>query len=132
MLQGKKPYLFLNFKFDIVHTYILYRKALQFYRGSDYDITEEINEIKEKRISKQQQFQSSKNSWKFAISRIFSMAFFRPFLGAGILSIVSILSGFNVVSNYMIFILQESGSSIDPNAAPIIIGSLGLIIAGVT
>ena len=43
-----------------------------------------------------------------------------------------ILSGFNVVSNYMIFILQESGSSIDPNAAPIIIGSLGLIIAGVT
>ena len=53
MLQGKKPYLFLNFKFDIVHTYILYRKALQFYRGSDYDITEEINEIKEKRISKQ-------------------------------------------------------------------------------
>ena len=78
----------------MVHNYIFYRKALQFYRGFDYDITEEINEIKEKRISKQQQFQSSKNSWKFAISRIFSMAFFRPFLGAGILSIVSILSGF--------------------------------------
>ena len=68
-------------------------------------------------------------SWAFTFKRIFSMGFFRPFLCAGLLGILSIMSGFNVVTNYMIIILEESYSSIDPNIGPIIVGSLGLLVA---
>ena len=100
---------------------------MQYFRGNEYDISEEFDEILEKHICKTNKMKST--SWAFTCKRIFSMGFFRPFLCAGLLGILSIMSGFNVVTNYMIIILEESYSSIDPNIGPIIVGSLGLLVA---
>ena len=99
---------------------------MQFYRGADYDINEEFCEMQEKHLSKvTEQIKSS--SWKWTLERFFSMAFLKPFSCAGILSVLSMACGTNVVSTYMFFILQESGSLINPNLAPIIVGSVCLI-----
>ena len=100
----------------------LSRKALQFYRGAQYDISEEIGEMNEKHLSKLANVQSS---WR----RLFSMSFLRPFLCVGVLAILSLASGFNVVSIYMIEILRDSGSTVNPNLAPIIVGTIRLIIS---
>ena len=102
---------------------LLSRKALQFYRGAQYDISEEIGEMNEKHLSKLANVQSS--SWR----RLFSMSFLRPFSCVGVLAILSLASGFNVVSIYMIEILQDSGSTINPNLAPIIVGTVRLVIS---
>ena len=96
---------------------------MQFYRGDKYDITEEIGEIQQRHVSKQQ-MQSVTCAW--TLKRLFSASFFKPFLCVGLLNILSKLSGSNVITYYMITILEESGSSIDPNIGPIIAGSLGV------
>ena len=96
---------------------------MQFYRGDKYDITEEIGEIQQKHVSKQH-IQSV--TWTWTLKRLFSASFFKPFLCVGILNILSKLGGSNVITYYMITILEESGSSIDPNIGPIIAGSLGV------
>ena len=106
--------------------YLYFRRSLQFYRGPDYDINEEFCEMQEKHLSKvAEQIKSS--SWKWTLERFFSMAFLKPFSCAGILSVLSMACGTNVVSTYMFFILQESGSLINPNLAPIIVGTVCLI-----
>ena len=104
----------------------LSRKALQFYRGAQYDISEEIEEMNEKHLSKLADRQSSSCCW--TLKRFFSMGL-RPFSCVGVLSILSLASGFNVVSIYMIEILQDSGSTINPNVAPIIVGTVRLVIS---
>ena len=96
---------------------------MQFYRGDKYDITEEIGEIQQRHVSKQQ-MQSV--TWAWTLKRLFSASFVKPFLCVGLLNILSKLSGSNVITYYMITILEESGSSIDPNIGPIIAGSLGV------
>ena len=109
-----------------INGYFSFRRSLQFYRGSDYDINEEFCEMQEKHLSKvTEQIKSS--SWKWTLERFFSMAFLKPFSCAGILSVLSMACGTNVVSTYMFFILQESGSLINPNLAPIIVGTVCLI-----
>ena len=109
-----------------INGYFSFRRSLQFYRGPDYDINEEFCEMQEKHLSKvAEQIKSS--SWKWTLERFFSMAFLKPFSCAGILSVLSMACGTNVVSTYMFFILQESGSLINPNLAPIIVGSVCLI-----
>ena len=51
------------------------KRSLQFYRGKDYDITEELNEINQKHQSKLQNSASLSMSYK--VKRIFSMAFLK-------------------------------------------------------
>ena len=104
----------------------IFRKALQFYRGKDYDINEEIDEIQEKHASKKLNVQSNSAFW--ILRRLCSKACFKPFSIAGILSIASIMAGFNIVTIYMIKILEGSGSSIDPNIAPIIFGAMRFFV----
>ena len=65
-------------------------------------------------------------TWTWTLKRLFSASFFKPFLCVGLLNILSKLSGSNVITYYMITILEESGSSIDPNIGPIIAGSIGV------
>ena len=61
---------------------------MQFYRGKDYDISDEIQEIQEKRLHKlKSNPESSSNVWKWTVRRIFSMAYFRPFSCIGLLCI---------------------------------------------
>ena len=59
------------------------------------------------------------------------MAFLKPFSCVGILYIIYTLSGPDTIQIYLIYILEESGSSISPNIGPIISGSLGLFCAGI-
>ena len=56
--------------------------------------------------------------------------FFKPFSIVGVIYILTELSGFNVMVIYMITILKDSGSSIDPNLCPIIVGTIRIVFAG--
>ena len=105
------------------------RKSLQFFRGKDYDITEEFDEIKLKHESKKSR-QKANQSWKFTVQRIFSSAFFKPFSCVGIIYVINTWSGFNCLLVYMIEVLEKTGSNIDPNIGPIIVGSIRLAFAG--
>ena len=104
-------------------------KSLQFFRGKNYDITEEFDEIRLKHESKKSQ-QKENQSWKFTVQRIFSSAFFKPFSCVGIIYVINTWSGFNCLLVYMIEILEKTGSNIDPNIGPIIVGSIRLAFAG--
>ena len=105
------------------------RKSLQFFRGPDYNISDEINEIKEKHLSKLEH-QGKSKSWIWTFQRIASPAFLKPFLCVGVLFMLTEWCGFNVILVYMITILKDSGSSIDPNIAPIIVGCIRFVFAG--
>ena len=59
------------------------KKSLQFFRGKNYDVTEELIEIQKKHESKMHG--ASKKSWKTLIGRIFSIAFLKPFSCVGVL-----------------------------------------------
>ena len=108
-----------------ITNYFHFRTALQFYRGKTYDISNEFDEIQERHLSKTEN--NDVTTWK----QIFSLKFLKPFSCIGILNIFHTMSGPNVVMIFLILILdqEESGSFIDPNKVPIIIGSLSLIVA---
>ena len=104
------------------------KKSLQFFRGKDFDITKEFNEIQEKHESKIKQ--NSEGSWKLAVKTIFSAAFLKPFSCVGVLYIGKMFDGFAQIQIFMIEILERSGSSIAPNIAPIVAGFTRLAFAG--
>ena len=102
------------------------KKSLQFFRGKNYDITEELNEIRQRHEKKE----SSSQTWKFVIKRIFSKAFLKPFSCIGILSIINTWGGFSQIQVFTIEILEKSGSSIDPWLGPMIAGFIRIAFAG--
>ena len=106
------------------------KKSLRFFRGKEYNITEEFDEISIKHESKLQSF--TKLSWKFKMQRIFSRAFFKPFSCVGILNALSSWTGASIFEIYMIDTLTESGASIwiNPAIVPTIVGINGLVTAG--
>jgi MFS family permease len=104
------------------------KKSLKFFRGKDYDITDEINEIQQKHDSKQKG--DTNQTWKFIVKRLFSKAFLKPYSCVGILYLINTWSGFSQVQIFMIEILEKSGSRIDPKIAPIVTGFLRLAFAG--
>ena len=73
---------------------------------------------------------ASKNSWKTLIGRIFSIAFLKPFSCVGVLFSLSPWVGGNSLMVYMVYILQGTGSSIDPDIGVIIVGAIRLMFAG--
>ena len=106
---------------------ILAKKSLQFYRGTDYDITEELNEIRQKHLHKMENVQIS---WKWTLQRLTSMAFLKPFSCIGILYMLNTMSGINIILVYMITLLEETGSNFDPDLGPVIIGIMRVIVSG--
>lgn len=123
MIQNKIYLLNTNHQF--------FRKSLQFFRGPDYDISEEFEEIKEKRRSKVE-MQGEKQSWNWTFKQLMSSSFLKPYSCVGVLYILCDWSGFSAFSTYMVQILKESGLSIDPRIGPITIGSIRLFFAGKT
>ena len=121
MIQNKIYLLNTNHQF--------FRKSLQFFRGPDYDISEEFEEIKEKRRSKVE-MQGEKQSWNWTFKQLMSSSFLKPYSCVGVLYILCDWSGFSAFSTYMVQILKESGLSIDPRIGPITIGSIRLFFAG--
>ena len=104
------------------------RQSLQFFRGENYDINEEFNEIKQKHETKKAQYKEQ--SWKFALKRIFSPAFLSPFTCVGILYSLNAWLGFSPLVTYTFEILDEAGTSIEPGIGLIIIGSIRIVFAG--
>ena len=80
--------------------------------------------------SHHQKKQENSNNAKSIIHEIFSGTFLRPFSCAGVLWMIYTISGPDTVQIYLIYILEESKSSIEANIGPMISGSIGLFCAG--
>ena len=108
------------------------RKSLQFFRGPDYDITEEIDEIIQKQLIKVEQKgdDNKKPSMTWIVKKLMSSSFLKPYSCVGVLCIAVEWSGFSAYLSYMINILKESGSTLDPNLGPVLIGSVTLFFTG--
>ena len=104
------------------------KQALQFFRGENYNITYEYDEIQQKHESKQNQH--SKNWWEFTIKRIFSSAFLKPFLCIGIVFGLNECLGFGPLITYTYEIFDETGSSVEPGIGLVIIASIRVVTAG--
>ena len=105
------------------------KQSLQFFRGKSYNITDEYDEIQQKHESKQSQH--SKNWWKFTIKKIFSSAFFKPFLCIGILYALNEWLGFGPLMTYIFEIFDETGSSVETGIGLVIIASIRVVTAGI-
>ena len=103
------------------------KKSLQFYRGHDYDITEELAEIQDKHKSKM--IQKDSQTWKWTLKRFSSKAFWKPFLSVGVLECLTPLSGFDSCIVYMIPIVKDAGYSYDPDFVPIVVGTVRVFCA---
>jgi len=97
------------------------RNSLQFYRGADYDITEELNQIiqlnKEKALHNK-----NRKSWTTTFRRIFSSAFGKPFLMIGVIRILNQWGESSNLTINMIQIFRDSNSSVEPELAPVFVG----------
>ena len=100
-------------------------ESLKFFRGPNYDIAHEIDEIHQKHLSKDE---SQSFIWIF--KRMFSSAFLKPFLCNGVLRMFFALCGFDILNLFMIQILTDTGSSVDPKLGPVIVGSVRMFLAG--
>ena len=105
------------------------KQALQFFRGKNYNITYEYDEIQQKHESKQNH--QSKNWWEFTIKRIFSSAFLKPFLCIGIVFGLNECLGFGPFITYTYEIFDETGSSVEPGIGLVIIASIRVVTAGI-
>ena len=103
-------------------------ESLKFYRNSSADISGEMEEIKQRKAEK---LAKSQNSFNFTIKRLFSKAFLKPYSCIGIIWSLKMLGGFPALTAYLISIMAESGSDLDPNLGSMIIGILAIIIAGI-
>ena len=106
---------------------MFFRKSLQFFRGYDYDITEEFSEIEEKHESKKV-FQGTKKVP--IIKSILSLSFLKPFSCVGVLFITAEFSGYQAFMSYMFRVLKDSGFTLDLGLGPIIVGCIRLFVAG--
>ena len=97
------------------------RKSLSRLRGQHYDIEMEFQEILKKK--------QAKDPNQSLMSIIFSKLFFQPFIRIGSLMVITQWAGINVVSSYMVNIFQDSGISISPEAAPILVSVIQLSLS---
>ncbi len=101
------------------------RRSLKFYRGPGYDIEDELKEMLDRSESKKRQRnESSHKGWRWTLKRLCSRSFTLPFSSIGVISMLCTWTGVNTILNYMIVMLEEAGSSVDPEKAPIIVGSI--------
>ena len=148
----------------------LAKKSLEFYRGNQYNVAEELFEISqkheaklrnavsltlstfpegfhrgnqnnmednEKNDSKLRRNTPNTKAWMHTAKKILSMTFFRPFSCVGLIYIIFTWTGHFTFQVYMIIILREIASSIDPSSAskidsnitPVIIGIVGVVTA---
>ena len=103
------------------------QKSLKFFRGPNFDVQEELDEIHQRHLHKQH----TEIGLTLIFKRLFSRAFFKPFLCIGVTNIFFTMCGFDILQTYMVSVLEDSGSSIDPELAPIIIGVTRVTFAGI-
>ena len=103
------------------------QESLKFFRGSKVNVIPELNEIRNKHLSKEQDINCSAK-----VKLFFSKSFLKPFSCVGIISMLWPLTGFDIITMYMVSILEESGSSIDPGLCVIFAGIVRLISSTVS
>ena len=74
------------------------KQSLQFYRGANYDISSEFNEIRKK---EQEKIEMSYQSKTFMLSRFCSKSFWKPFSCIGALYFLHVFDGFTPVIVYL-------------------------------
>jgi hypothetical protein len=103
------------------------RKALLFFRGSEYtDLDQELKDISETKEKKQMNQNSDAQQ---IIKRIFSPEFFKPFSCVGFCSILMGLSGYVVINSYTATFLKKSGTCNSPICL-CVLGTFGSIVSG--
>ncbi|XP_020293941.1 facilitated trehalose transporter Tret1-like isoform X2 [Pseudomyrmex gracilis] len=97
------------------------RKALQWLRSKETDITEELMEIEKTHI------ESERTATQGTIRELFKPNNLKPLLISLGLMLFQQLSGINAVIFYTVQIFQDAGSTIDENISTIIIGIVNFI-----
>ena len=90
------------------------KQSLVILRGSNYDVNEEYQEIVDKKKRKEEKGRT-------VLQTLCSRIFLIPFLRIGSLMIITQWAGINVITAYMVNIFIQSGSSVDPSLAPILV-----------
>ena len=98
------------------------KQSLVVLRGSNYDVNEEFQEIVNKKKAKEVK---GMTVWGTLCSKVF----LKPFLRIGSLMMLTQWAGINVISAYMVNIFKQSGSSIDPALAPILVCGVQQVLA---
>ena len=111
----------------------LAKKSLEFYRGNQYNVAEELFEIIQSHESKLKNASNKSNT----VQKLLSLTFLKPFSRVGLTYIIFTWTGHFNFQVYMIIILCEIESSIgsdiaskiDSDITPIIIGVTGFLSA---
>ena len=90
------------------------RRSLQWYRGGQYDIKEEIEEMILNKREKEGEDKTERSLCSL-LSTLSSTTFLRPFSCAGLLYILAQWTGISTMVFFMTTIFQQSGSSLDPH-----------------
>ena len=107
-----------------------FRKALQFYRGPDFNIDDEFNIMVEQDAKDKKKAAEEETNWKTTAKKIGSPTFLKPYSIIGVLYVLLNLAGWNVITSYMVEILGKSGSIVPKEDVPPIYGNTALVIAG--
>merc|ERR1712025_44488 len=94
------------------------RVSLQWYRGKKYDIDKEYEEIVAK---KEEELAKEKPSVKQKIDTVFSMTFLKCWAISGANFFLCQFTGISSLVVYMTNVFKESGTTLDPFLAPVII-----------
>ena len=100
--------------------------SLKFFRGLQYDISNEFNEMLKKHQSKPES-----KSISYVLQRLTSRAFLKPYMCIGVIEALFNVCGFEVTLIYMVDLLKDTGSSIDPSLGPVIMGVSRIIMSGI-
>ena len=103
-----------------VTCFLVCSQSLQFYRGSNYDITDELSQILELSETKTL-LNKNKSGCATTLKRIFSSAFGKPFLMVGVIRILNQWGESHNLMINMIQIFRDSNSSIEPELAPVFV-----------
>jgi SP family facilitated glucose transporter-like MFS transporter 8 len=103
-------------------------KSLQFYRGPNFDIREEFDEIIQMKEANNMEFQTKGgNGSCSSFRRLLSPAFFRPFMMVGIIQLLTNLGVYSILVFNMINIFKDAKSSIEPELAPVFVGVVQVV-----
>ena len=101
------------------------KDSLKFFRGLDYDVSNEYNEMLKKHQSKPES-----KSVSYVLQRLTSKAFLKPYMCIGVIEALFNVCGFEVTLIYMVDLLKDTGSSIDPSLGPVIMGICRIVMSG--
>lgn len=107
--------------------------ALKRLRGGHSDYEAELETIVEKKRSKdaEAKVREGENCGTAmgVLNRLTTTSFLIPFAKIAFLMILTEIAGMNVLAQYMVIIFEESGSSIEPRLAPIIVAGMRVMLA---